>query len=457
MNPLEILKKYRRPVPRYTSYPTAPFFKADVGKTLTSDTLADLNIEHDTVSGSAPISIYIHIPYCDRLCWFCGCHTKQTQRYEPVTKYVDHLIGEIELYRQKLAFKPAIAHLHFGGGSPSVLHSEDFQRIRDALDQTFEFSGNAEISVEIDPNDHSEDLMAGLKLIGVTRASIGVQDFNETVQAAIKRPQTFEQTSDLVTALRASGISSINIDALYGLPFQTMTTLKTTIQQVISIKPDRIAMFGYAHVPWVKKHQQMIAETSLPDTFERFDQSQLADQMLIESGYGKIGIDHYTLSHDPLATAKENGSLRRNFQGYTHDHCKTMLAFGASSIGASDNGYWQNLVPTGQYLAEIAAGRLPSSKGYLLSDDDRIRSFIIERLMCDFKVTYEDVSREFGSFARPYILEMKAMAGMEKDGLCDGDADSIFIPTPAYPFTRIVAARFDAYLESSDFKFSKAV
>lgn len=253
----DILARYTAPVPRYTSYPTAPHFAEGAGKALFTELLARPQNDNR-------LSVYIHIPYCDRLCWFCGCHTKQTHQYAPVTAYVDTLVEEIRLLADKTGWRALLGEVHFGGGSPSMLHSEDMIRIRDALGKAFRINSHTQTSVELDPNDHTQDMIAGLKAIGLTRASIGVQDFDPAVQQAINRPQTFEQTRDLVEDLRSTGIASINIDALYGLPLQTMGKLEKTITDVISMAPDRIAMFGYAHVPWVKKHQSMIREEDLP-------------------------------------------------------------------------------------------------------------------------------------------------------------------------------------------------
>lgn len=446
----KILVKYDTPVPRYTSYPTAPHFIQGLGGELLQSTLSSL----DTAKR---LSLYIHIPYCDRLCWFCGCHTKQTNQYAPVVKYVDTLIAEIMLLGEKSSCRPLLGEVHFGGGSPSLLRSEDMIRIRQALGLVFQIDKATQISVEIDPNDHNDDMIYGLKSIGLTRASIGVQDFDPEVQKAINRPQSFEQTFDLVRALRSIGISSVNVDALYGLPLQNKQRLQKTIERVISMEPDRIAMFGYAHVPWVKKHQSMINEGDLPGNIERYEQAKLAEELLVQSGFQKIGLDHYARPDDKLAQCANQGILRRNFQGYTSDPCETLIGLGASSIGQSTEGHFQNIVPTGQYTLAVNNGTLPAAKGYRFTQDDRIRGWIIERLMCDFHLKFDELEARFGSKCETYVEEAIAIAKSDRDGLCTATSTRFQINDDALAFTRLVVAKFDSHLKQSDFKFSKAV
>lgn len=437
-------------VPRYTSYPTAPHFEAGLGPQMQEALLASLE-------ATDPVSIYLHIPFCDRLCWFCGCNTKHTLKYEPVRSYVDGLIKEIEALGNALGFAPVADQLHFGGGSPSILNSHDMGRIGVALRRAFRFTSQSEISVEIDPSDVTDDTLKGLHDLGVTRASVGVQDFDPLVQRAINRPQTFEQTRDVIDAMRAAGVGSVNIDALYGLPHQTRPRLMRTIDQVISLEPDRIALFGYAHVPWIKKHQKMIKDEHLPDMHERFQQALGAGAALVGAGYDAIGIDHFAKPADRLASAARTGHLRRNFQGYTTDQCAALIPLGASSIGAFEGGYVQNIVPTGQYLDAVNAGRGVASRGYQMSDDDRIRAHLIERLMCDFRISFDELETRFGDAAEPYINEACAIADADDDFICGADIDGFFVPEDARPFTRLVAARFDAHLKGSNFRYSKAV
>jgi len=449
-DPALILARYSEPVPRYTSYPTAPHFETDLGPTLLPEMLG-------AIGQSERVSLYIHVPYCDRLCWFCGCHTKHTRQYGPVADYVASLLREVALVSRAIGFPAPVAQLHFGGGSPSLMRSGDFQRLSDALHEAFTIDAASEISVEIDPSDVTDDTLDGLTALGMTRASIGVQDFDPAVQAAINRPQSFELTREVIASLRAIGIGSLNIDALYGLPLQTEQRLAATLEKVVDLAPDRIALFGYAHMPWLKKHQTMIRDEDLPDQTERFRQARLAEAALVAAGYAAIGIDHFALPHDTLAEAARTGTLHRNFQGYTTDACATMIGLGASSIGRFRDGYVQNIVPTASYRAAVDADRLPVGRGYRLSDDDRVRAYWIERLMCDFAVCFADLEARFGAAAAPYIAEARMIATSDADGLCRVEADRFVIPDDARPFTRIVAARFDAHLKTSAFRYSKAV
>lgn len=446
----DIITKLSANVPRYTSYPTAPNFSTDLGPKLVGNM-------HASIDNGDPLSIYIHIPYCDRLCWFCGCHTKQTKSYFPISIYVETLLEEIELHRKMLARSPEVAHIHFGGGSPSMLKSEDFNELSKKLRTSFRVTEKTEISVEIDPNDMSDDMLVGLQKLGITRASIGVQDFDPDVQEAINRPQTFEQTRDLIQELRAINISSINVDALYGLPRQDITRLKSTLEKVISLSPDRIAMFGYAHVPWLKKHQSMIKDQELPDINQRHQQASFADKFLISNGMLKIGIDHYATPEDSLTKALQAGTLHRNFQGYTTDQCNNLLGFGASSISQYNGGFIQNIVPTKQYKSEISKGNFAAKRGYELTKDDRIRGHVIERLMCDFSFNFDVLAHEFEDAATPIIELAKSIAMLEVDDLCWISENEFHISADKRAFTRIVASKFDAYLHKQNSKFSKPI
>ncbi|MGI9363852.1 MAG: oxygen-independent coproporphyrinogen III oxidase [Rhizobiaceae bacterium] len=449
-DPELILEHYQKPVPRYTSYPTAPQFKPNTGAEFFDAAILDLPED-------APVSAYIHIPYCDRLCWFCGCHTKHTLKYAPVSRYVQSLIREIALLDQRLAFRPRLGQLHLGGGSPSLLNGNDLKAIREALAKTFDIDNQTEISVEIDPSDVNDGSINRLVEFGLTRASIGVQDFHEDVQAAINRPQSYEVTADVVDQLRAAGVRSVNIDALYGLPLQTLPRLLKTIDQCISLQPDRIALFGYAHVPWLKKHQKLICENDLAGPLDRYQHAQEAAILLRRSGYESIGIDHFAMPKDSLAKASRNGRLRRNFQGYTTDHHETLLGMGASSIGRFAQGYVQNTVATHQYQAEVTAGILPKGKGLQLTDDDKLRGYLIERLMCDFAIDFDTLSGHPDHLVEVCVRQARNAAAMDRFGLCTMNGSRFEIAPQAKAFTRIVAAIFDAYYQTEKFQYSKAV
>jgi oxygen-independent coproporphyrinogen-3 oxidase len=445
-----ILASQRGSVPRYTSYPTAPHFTDQDGLTIARSRI-------ESLPDDEAISLYLHIPFCDRLCWFCGCHTKHTLKYAPVEAYLGALIKEMATVRATAGRRLRLAQVHLGGGSPSMLRQPDFIRLSSALRREFEVCDDTEISVEIDPSDVTEETLEGLVALGVTRASVGVQDFSEAVQEAINRPQTFEQTRDVIAALRATGMHSLNIDALYGLPLQTEERLVSTIDQVLSLAPDRIALFGYAHVPWLKKHQTLIRDEDLPGTMERFHHAALAADRIAAAGYDRIGIDHFAKPGDTMGIAAREGRLFRNFQGYTTDACRTLIGLGASSISSYGDAYVQNIVPTSQYEKTVLDGRLSAMRGVKLTLDDRIRAYMIERLMCDFAFSFDALEEKFGYAARSYIAEARLVAANDRFGLCDASSNRFAIRDEARPFTRIVASFFDAYLDNGTVRYSKAV
>ncbi|QKV17491.1 oxygen-independent coproporphyrinogen III oxidase [Oricola thermophila] len=445
-----ILASQRGAVPRYTSYPTAPHFSAPDGLSIARARLERLPADE-------PVSLYLHVPFCDRLCWFCGCHTKHTLKYAPVEAYVGALLEEMATVRELAGRRFRLAHLHLGGGSPSMLRQPDIERLARALQDNFRLGADTEISIEIDPSDVTAETLKGFSVLGVTRASVGVQDFSEEVQRAINRPQTFEQTREIIDTLRESGVRSINVDALYGLPLQTEERLVSTIDKVLTLSPDRIALFGYAHVPWMKKHQRLIREEDLPGTIERFHHAGLAADMIAGAGYDRIGIDHFAKPDDSLALAARKGRLFRNFQGYTTDACRTLIGLGASAISSYGDAYVQNIVPTREYENTVRNGKIAAARGVELSVDDRIRAYMIERIMCDFAVSFEAMEERFGDLARPYIAEARLVAATDRFGLSEADDRRFRVREEARRFTRIVASWFDAYLEDSSVRYSKAV
>ena len=445
-----ILLQQPQNLPRYTSYPPANHFKADEGLRLSQNLI-------EAARSVDALSVYIHIPYCDRLCWFCGCHTKHTLSYDPISKYVKVLIKEIELFASKIGSRKRIAKLHLGGGSPSLLKMADLNDLRRALDQFGIIDQATEISIEIDPSDVGVTTIADLKAFGLTRASIGVQDFDPVVQAAINRPQSFEITRKVVNGLRAAGISSLNIDALYGLPLQTPERLQRTIAQALSLEPDRIALFGYAHVPWLKPHQKLIRDSDLPNQRDRLVESIRAAQSIVDGGYQAIGIDHFAKPQDTLAVASRSGGLRRNFQGYTDDNCAVMIGFGPSSISRFPNGFIQNEIATARYIAAISKGSFAFTKGLELSLDDIIRGWIIECLMCDFAFSHAKLVSTFGAEAEPYWVEALAVALEDSTGLCHVEGGYFAMNPDAKPLVRVMAAKFDRWLGTNKFQYSKAV
>jgi oxygen-independent coproporphyrinogen III oxidase len=445
-----ISARYSETAPRYTSYPTAPHFHTGVGP----ETVAGWM---QTIGEDEELSLYLHIPFCDRLCWFCACHTKHTLRYEPVQEYLRSLYAEIATVSRLLGGRGRIRTVHFGGGSPTMLRPEDLIRLDRTLRDAFRYDENTEVSVEIDPNDMDEGRLDALAAIGLTRASLGIQDFDPKVQKAINREQSFEQTKAVVEGLSSRGVGSINLDMLYGLPFQTRDSIRRTAEFVLTLRPDRIALFGYAHVPWFKKHQQMIDEAALPDANERFAQSRLVSELIQEGGFEAIGIDHFARPGDRLAIAAREGRLHRNFQGYTDDRCETMIGLGPSSVGKFRQGYAQNAVAAGQYERMVDAGGLATVRGIELSDDDRARAWIIERLMCDFAFSCSEAVERFGKAAEAAIVEAGHRAASGPDRLLERKGDSFVVSEAGRPLVRLVAAQFDQYLTSGNARHSVAV
>ncbi|AHK01449.1 MULTISPECIES: oxygen-independent coproporphyrinogen III oxidase [Rhizobium/Agrobacterium group] len=446
----ELLRKYSGAVPRYTSYPTAPHFHEGIDNGTYRRWLGELGHRNR-------ISLYLHIPYCDRLCWFCACHTKHTLKYEPIAVYLEALKREIAAVGSLVSPDAVVSAVHFGGGSPTMLRPEDMVGLMDCLRRHFTFGLAPEISVEMDPNDLDESRYDALAVIGMTRASLGVQDFDDKVQKTINRIQTFEQTESVVDAVRARGVHSVNCDILYGLPFQTCETLQQTVDQIISLDPDRIALFGYAHVPWMKKHQSLIPEQALPDIAERYRQMTMAAEMLSKAGYRAIGIDHFAKPADTLSRAVETGELRRNFQGYTTDTADALIGLGASAIGRLPQGYVQNMVATGEYQRMVGEGGFAVLKGIELSEEDHLRSYVIERLMCDFSLDLGDLKRRFGKASHSVSMEAQLFAGGDRDGVVRMDGDVFAVTEAGKPFVRHIAATFDAYLGSGRGRHSVAV
>nr|WP_210297042.1 oxygen-independent coproporphyrinogen III oxidase [Gellertiella hungarica] len=444
------MTKYSAAVPRYTSYPTAPHFGTQIDAGTYGDWLSAL-------SDGQTLSLYFHIPYCDRLCWFCACHTKHTLRYEPIAKYLASLRREIETIGGKVTRGARVTAIHFGGGSPTMVKPDDLRDLMAHIRTHFTLDPKAEISVEMDPNDLDDARYDALADIGMTRASLGVQDFNPVVQKAINRIQTFEHTKSVVDAVRARGVHSVNCDILYGLPYQTIESVEATVAQILSLDPDRVALFGYAHVPWMKKHQTMIPEAALPDAMERFRQMSRAADMLIAAGYEPIGIDHFAKPADTLAIAAREGTLRRNFQGYTDDAADALIGMGASSIGQLPQGYVQNIPATGEYERMVDEGGLAAVRGIALSDDDRLRADVIERIMCSFGFRFSDIRNRHGALAEAVIAEAKAFAAAGRDGLCRIESDGFWLTETGKPFARVAAARFDTYLGNGKGRHSVAV
>ena len=437
-------------VPRYTSYPTAPHFHDGVTAQRYGEWLAELSDE-------ASISLYLHIPFCRQMCWYCGCHTKVAAQYGPVSRYLDALTRELELLGEALPAPLSVSHIHFGGGSPTILSDPDFAGLMNAIRDRFDVLATAEIAVEIDPRTLSRAKASALAAAGVNRVSLGVQDFNEHVQMAINRLQPFELVADAVEHLRGAGIEAINFDLMYGLPGQTVDDVLRTIDLAVELAPRRLAVFGYAHVPWMKTHQRLIDEATLPGPGERRAQADAVFARLVECGYVPIGLDHYAQADDALVRAQRTGRLHRNFQGYTEDGAETLLGLGASSIGRLGAGYVQNAVSIAQYTRTVGAGFLATARGIEIGAADRARGAIIERLMCDLEVDLAAVGNGARHELGDLEYERRALQAMADEGLVTFDGDRVRVREAGRPLVRRVCAVFDTYLAAGKARHSQAV
>ena len=448
---IDLQARYRNErLPRYTSYPTAPHFSPAVSASQYGAWLGSLGTR-------ATGSLYLHVPFCRSMCWYCGCHTTITKHDAPIVDYLAVLEREIKLVAERLECRLPVRHIHFGGGTPTIMTPDELARLVDLLAARFAIEPSAEIAVEIDPRTLASAMTAALGRLGVTRASLGVQSFDPVVQRAINRVQTVAQTAAAVDGLRAAGVRSINFDLIYGLPHQTIASCRDTVAACLDMTPDRFAVFGYAHVPGFKKHQRMIDEAVLPDGAARHAQAEAIADALQAAGYRRIGLDHYALPSDPMVRTHLDGCLRRNFQGYTTDTTDALLGFGASAIGRLPQGYVQNAVGLGDYAARVDAGALPTVKGYVLTADDRLRADLIERVMCDFAVDIASVARRHNVDPASLFRELPRLAVLQADGLVERSGQEVRVAAGARHLVRTVASAFDAYLEVPGRTYSRAV
>jgi oxygen-independent coproporphyrinogen III oxidase len=430
-------------LPRYTSYPTAPHF----GPLEEASYRAWLA----TMRPGTGLSLYVHIPFCHELCWYCGCHTSVTRNEERIARYAAALEQEASTLARALPADGLVEHLHLGGGTPSALGGARLTRLMGRLRALFPFAARAELSVELDPRTLTQEVVDALATGGFNRASLGLQDAHPEVQERMGRIQPESMVRAAVERLRAAGISAINLDMMYGLPGQTRAHVEATAQLAADLGADRVAVFGYAHVPWMKPSQKAIRTEDLPGAEERMDQAAAASATLLRAGYASIGLDHFARPEDGMALACKAGRLRRNFQGYTTDQAPMLLGLGASSIGAVPQGYAQNIPDERGYVAAVQAGRLPIARGLALTEDDIIRRTAIERVMCDLVLDLDSLPAGLLEEVRP------ALEALEADGLVRLSPAWLTVPEEARPFLRHVAACFDAYLGQGKGRHSAAV
>ncbi len=449
VNTSSIEKYSLRAVPRYTSYPTAPHFHDGVTGKTSARWLSRLDVD-------APISLYLHVPYCKQACWYCGCNMKLASRYEPIGQYAKTLRAELRLLAKRLPGRMKVSHIAWGGGTPTSFRPVDLAHTMDLVRELFDVLPGAEIAIESDPRTLAQEAIEAIGALGFTRASFGIQEFDPRVQAAINRVQPPEMVASAVQALREVGVSAINFDLIYGLPHQTVESLVSTVEICADLAPDRFALFGYAHVPWAAKRQRMIPEEALPGLYARMAQADAAAEALKAAGYIRIGMDHFARPEDELAKADRDGTLRRNFQGYTTDTAETLLGVGASSIGRTPSGYVQNITETGAWARAVEAGTLPVARGVALSPDDRIRGQVIEELMCRGRVDLDMVA-EAHSAPGWYLGDLPALAPMVEDGIVVLEGARLTLTDIGAPLVRVVAAVFDTYLEGGRARHSMAV
>jgi len=451
----DLIKKYDRPGPRYTSYPTAPEWK---------DTFRAPQYERHLAraeQAGGPLSMYVHLPFCREMCRFCGCNVIATHDRSRADAYLDVLEKEVALVAARLPTRRTVSQLHWGGGTPTFLDEKQLTRCHAILARHFEFAADAELAVEIDPAITTKAQIELLARLGFNRISMGVQDFDAKVQEVVGRIQGEKETAELVQAARANGFHGVNLDLIYGLPYQSPDTWKDTLQRIIQIHPDRLAVFGFAYVPWSKPHQKLLPQEALPKTEQRVELFLQAVDTFTRSGYRLIGLDHFALESDELARAQSAGTMFRNFQGYTVRPATDTVAFGMTSISDIGGAYAQNAHKLKDWTDRVEAGVIPVEKGAAMSDDDVLRRFVINRVMCLLRLDLGEVQAQFGDEARAAI-EASLRGGLDEltaDGLVTFDGQVLRVTPLGQLLVRNVAMLFDAYLKKPDGakKFSRTV
>jgi oxygen-independent coproporphyrinogen-3 oxidase len=436
--------------PRYTSYPTAPHFTHSFDD-------ADYQTLLTGLPPDGSLSLYLHVPFCQTMCWYCGCHTRIVASYSPIEAYLRALEGEIRMVAAALPQRMKVRHIHWGGGTPTIMAPEAFENLTGVLRDCFDVAQDAEIAVEIDPRRITDDMIRALGGSGVTRASLGVQSFDPAVQKAINRIQSYEQTARTTDTLRDMGIEAVNFDLIYGLPYQTVASCEDTVTRALRLEPDQLSVFGYAHVPWMKKHQRMIETSALPNPRQRLEQFGAISACLAAAGYRRIGLDHFARPDDQLVRCLDAGTLHRNFQGYTSDQCTTLLGFGASAVGTLPQAYLQNTTQVGDYRRRIEAGSFAIQRGRRVTAEDRLRRDVIERIMCDFKVDLAAVAANHGLRPEYFMDEIARLADLEQDGIVRLEGAVVSLDEAYWPLARTVAAVFDAYLQPEEQRHAAAI
>ena len=439
-----LLKKYDKPGPRYTSYPTAPLFSP----AFTAGDFRNEIVATNDPGASPDLSLYFHFPFCDTLCYFCGCTMLVTRDRKRIEEYNGYLQKEMALVAPLIAPHRRATQLHWGGGTPTHLSPDQIVSIAKAIRSAFHVAPDAETSVEVDPRELDREHLEALREAGFNRMSMGIQDFDHHVQVAVNRVQPAEVSHQVYTWARELGFMSINVDLMYGLPFQTLNSFAQTIRTIVGYDPNRIAVFNYAHVPWLKPHQKLIRTEDLPSPELKLDMLKMTIEMLTESGYEYIGMDHFAKPDDELARARTARTLYRNFQGYSTRAGADLYGFGMSSISHFQNIYAQNTKNLPEYYKALDAGRHATHVGYRMTDDDHVRKYVIMRLMCDLELDFASVERKFGiTFGEEFAAALEQLKPLASDGLVELSETGIRIVGPGRLLLRNIAMCFDAYLE----------
>ena len=441
---IDLLTRYDRPGPRYTSYPTAVEFHAGVNEQVYRDKLVQADRE-----AADPLSIYVHLPFCEARCSYCGCHVVITKHRDVEANYLDYLEREINLVAAALPNRRTVSQMHWGGGTPTYSSAADLKKISGWMRRHFSFTPDAEIGIEVDPRVTSVEQLEVLRAEGFNRLSLGVQDFAPEVQQAVNRVQSYELTRDIIDAGRRLGYSSVNIDLIYGLPYQTIEGFSRTLDQVLTLRPDRVAVYSFAFVPWIRAHMKHLPEEALPAGSLKLELLARTIDAFVGAGYRQIGMDHFARPDDELARAIDKRSLHRNFMGYTVQSARDMIAFGVSGIGDVQGAFIQNVKKLSEYYTALDAGRLPVERGYALDADDLIRRRVITELMCNSHLQMPEIERAFGiSFPQYFAAELAELTGAGSpatDGLVRVTDSAIDVTATGRLFIRNVAMVFDRY------------
>lgn len=443
-----ILAAYDRPVPRYTSYPTAAQFESSIGPEQHAGWLSDLK------AGEA--ALYLHVPFCRQLCWYCACHTMAMRREGTLDSYAAALESELTLLA-RVAPDFIVGSVQWGGGTPTQIGAGRLRAISRLVDTQFDRRCDAEISMEVDPRYCDEATVEGMAALGVTRVSFGVQDFDEAVQRAINRVQSFETTLAALERVRRAGMTKINVDLVYGLPSQTLETLTRTLDLALALAPDRFAVFGYAHVPWMKPHQKLIPSETLPDAAARSAMAALVSERLVGDGYVRVGLDHYARPADKLARAVANRRLRRNFQGYVADESPWVVGIGASAISSLPGGFSQNVVDPAEYMAAMDRGGFATVRGFAVGPEDRLRGDVIGQLMCSYVADIGGTCQKYGADPNAFLAGIDGLARLVRDGLVSIDGERLTVTDRGRPLVRSVCATFDRYYTGTEGRHARGI